>query len=389
MNLLQSLKGLYQTLTGSQTIFSVPVDRQRRFLEQIPQPQDDWARSYAQYRCQCFLMKRGVPLLLNCAAMVMLPVYTRKLRRQTPPAPSEKTGSALLFFGGSERIVPDSLRREFEIVPDRDFQQHLLLTAEDLHYLGRLRKRYPLSFYFRFKCMAKIAMYRSAVTCCSPKAVICSEEYSFTSSLLTDYCRMLGVEHINIMHGEKLYYIRDSFFRFDRCYVWDNHYAELFRDMRAAPEQFRVEVPPSLRLEKGEPVSDRVDFTYYLGNETTEQVICIIRSLAALQARGYRTAIRPHPVYHAHSEFLFQDAQGLIVEKANEFPIEESLWRTGHVVSLYSTVLLQGIFNGIPVLIDDLTDPPHYQQLKQMRFLAMEQPHTLLSQWITSDPPNG
>lgn len=382
MNLLQSLKGLYQALADSQTIFSVPAERQRQFLQQIPQPQDDWARSYAQYRCQCFLMKRGVPLLLNCAAMVILPVYTRKLRRQTPPAPSEKTGSALLFFGGSERIVPDSLRREFEIVPDRDFQQHLLLTSEDLQYLSRLRKRYPLSFYFRFKCMAKMAMYRSAVTRCSPKAVICSEEYSFTSSLLTDYCRMLGVEHINIMHGEKLYYIRDSFFHFDRCYVWDDHYAELFRDMRAAPEQFRVEVPSSLRLEKGESPSERVDYTYYLGNESEEQVRKILASMLVLQGKGFKAAIRPHPLYNTHAGFLFEENHGLMVEKASEISIDASLLRTGHAVSLYSTVLLQAATNGIPIVIDDVTEPHHYAQLSELRLMTLSREHTLLSELI-------
>ena len=76
--------------------------------------------------------------------------------------------------------------------------------------------------------MVKLAMYRYQYEVYHPKAMIVDEEYSYTSSFLTEYCHRLGVEHIDIMHGEKLYFIRDTFFCFDRCYVWDGYYRDLF-----------------------------------------------------------------------------------------------------------------------------------------------------------------
>lgn len=59
------------------------------------------------------------------------------------------------------------------------------------------------------------------------KAIVVHNEYSFTSSILTAYCETRNVLHINVMHGEKMYYIRDSYFRYDRCYVWDAYYRDL------------------------------------------------------------------------------------------------------------------------------------------------------------------
>lgn len=386
MSLVQALKQIYSRVNEEDTAFRTPVEKQRTFLEGVSTPQDDLARSYAQYRCQCFLQRWWMPMLLNAAAMVLYPVYQRGLQKgQCGSVLEQRPRTAVLLYAGRDTIVPDSLRAEFSINQDTDFQNQMRLTGDDLVYLKKLRRRYPFAFYFRFKCMLKVAMYRSAVTRYAPQAVICSEEYSFTSSLLTDYCRQLGVEHINVMHGDKGYFIRDSFFRFDRCYVWDRHYIHLLADMGASPEQFVVEAPPCLRLDGGDDVEKTVDYTYYLGGETRGEVVRIVHSLQQLQRRGYTVAIRPHPLYNAHSNFLFQDSNGLLVENAREISIEDSLLHTRHAVSLHSTVLLQAHLNGIEVVLDDVTNPEHYRALKGLRFILLEYEHGVLSEIMSKE----
>ena len=349
-------------------------------------PKDDLARSYTQYQCQCFLQQWWLPKVLNAAAVFLCPIYLHRLRKgQCGSVLEHRPGTAVLVFSGQDTIVPDSLREEFSITQDTDFQNQMLLTEDDLVYLKKLRRRYPFAFYFRFKCMLKVAMYRSVVTRYAPKAIICSEEYSFTSSLLTDYCCQLGVEHINVMHGDKIFDIRDSFFRFDRFYVWDRHYIDLFTDMGASPEQFLVAVPPCLQLDTGKNLEKTVDYTYYLGNETQKDVLRIVNILQQLQQRGYTVSIRPHPLYNTHSKFLFQDSNGLLVENAREISIEDSLLRTHHAVSLYSTVLLQAHLNGIGVVVDDVTNPEYYQMLKGLRFILLEYEHEMLSEIMSKE----
>lgn len=382
MSMLQKLKRIFDKF-NTVSIFDVPVATQQRFFEQLPSPKDDLERSYFQYLCQRALMRRGMPLLLNCAAIPLLPLYRWKLRKSAVEMNNSKgKGRAVFLFSEKTDIIPPSLRQEFTIFQECDFQRKMHLTQADTDYLRKMRRRYPFSFYFRLKCMLKLAMYSFAVDFHSPKAILCSEEYSFTCSFLTDYCRSKGVEHINVMHGEKLYFIRDSFVHFDRFYVWDRHYVDLFKDLGAEETQFRIEVPPSLRFPSLGPAEKQVDYTYYLGNETSEQIEHILTNLAILQKRGARIAIRLHPLYFLHSKFLCENPRGFVIEQKGNCSIEESLLHTGCALSLYSTVLLQAAFNNIPYAIDDLSNPSLFKQMKDMRFLLLSKPCTFLSALI-------
>lgn len=382
MNILQKLKQIFDKFQAK-SIFDVPVATQQLFFEQLPSPRDDLERSYLQYLCQKSLMRRGFPLLLNCAAIFLLPLYCWMLRKAATGinGDEEKNGAIFPFFENPETL-PLSLRQEFDIQRKPDFQKKMHLTQADFHYLQQIRRKYPFSFYFRLKCMLKLAMYSYAIDSSHPKAIICSQEYAFTCSFLTDYCHFRGVEHISVMHGEKGYYIRDSFVHFDRFYVWDQHYMDLFKDLGAEETQFRIEVPPSLRFPSLEPIEKQVDYTYYLGNETSEQIEHILANLTILQNRGARVAIRLHPVYFSHSKFLSEDTRGFLIEQKGDCSIEESLLRTGCAISLYSTVLLQAAFNNIPYAVDDLSNPSLFKQMKDMRFLLLSKPCTFLSELI-------
>ena len=267
----------------------------------------------------------------------------------------------------------------------RDFQNALFLTGEDCSFLRELARRYPTAFYFRFKCMAKLAMYRSLYETYRPKAILVSEEYSYTSSFLSEYCHRLGVEHINVMHGEKLYYIRDSFFCFDRCYVWDECYRRLFCDLRTEPMQFRVELPPSMLPWEKPSTPPEVDLTYYLQAEPTEQRMQIAAALHTLQARGMVIAVRPHPLYC--DDTLLEIFSGFTLEMPGDCSIEQSILRTKCAVSLYSTVLLQASINGVAVVIDDLTAPERFAQLKSLRYIMLDKPHGLLSALLQEESP--
>ena len=380
MNLLQTLKSAVIRLNGDRnTLFDVPVARQKAFLERLPEPKDLIERSYAQYRCQMILARPMLRVMYQAAAMLLLPVYRRQLLRRPAPC-KEQTADAVFAFGGPDTILPCSLRQEFpDIRQVRDFQNTLFLTGEDCSFLRELARRYPTAFYFRFKCMAKLAMYRSLYETYRPKAIIVSEEYSYTSSFLTEYCHRLGVAHIDVMHGEKLYDIHDTFFCFDRCYIWDQFYRDLFCQLRAEPTQFRVESPPSMQPWDTQGVKKVVDYTYYLQAETPQMLDKIVESLQALRKSGAVVAVRPHPLYSDMETVrrLFSEFE---IEANAEVGIETSLLRTRHVIGLYSTVLYQAHINHVPVVIDDLTDPERFAQLAELWYIVLSLPHTLLSE---------
>ena len=380
------LRSVVIRLNGDRnTLFDVPMARQKAILEGLPEPKDLLKRAYAQYRCQMMLERPILRAGYQLAAMLLLPVYRRQLLRR-PASRKEETADAVFAFGGPDTILPCSLRQEYPGIRQvRDFQ-NALLTREDCSFLRELARRYPTAFYFRFKCMAKLAMYRSLYETYRPKAIIVSEEYSYTSSFLTEYCHRLGVEHINVMHGDKLYDIHDTFFCFDRCYIWDQFYRDLFCELRAEPTQFRMEMPPSMQPWDAQDVEKAVDYTYYLQAETSQMLEKIAKSLQTLQKSGAVVAVRPHPLYSDMETVrrLFSDFE---IEETAEVGIETSILRTRHVIGLYSTVLYQAHINHVPVVIDDLTAPERFAQLKSLRYIMLDKPHGLLSALLQEESP--
>lgn len=381
------LRSVVIRLNGDRnTLFDVPMARQKAILEGLPEPKDLLKRAYAQYRCQMMLERPILRAGYQLAAMLLLPVYRRQLLRR-PVSRKEETADAVFAFGGPDTILPCSLRQEYPGIRQvRDFQNALFLTREDCSFLRELARRYPTAFYFRFKCMAKLAMYRSLYETYRPKAIIVSEEYSYTSSFLTEYCHRLGVEHINVMHGDKLYDIHDTFFCFDRCYIWDQFYRDLFCELRAEPTQFRMEMPPSMQPWDAQDVEKAVDYTYYLQAETSQMLEKIAKSLQTLQKSGAVVAVRPHPLYSDMETVrrLFSDFE---IEETAEVGIETSILRTRHVIGLYSTVLYQAHINHVPVVIDDLTAPERFAQLKSLRYIMLDKPHGLLSALLQEESP--
>lgn len=92
MNLLQTLKSAVIRLNGHRnTLFDVPMARQKAFLESLPEPEDLLERSYAQYRCQMMLERPILRAGYQLAAMLLLPIYQRQLLRR-PRSPQRAGG---------------------------------------------------------------------------------------------------------------------------------------------------------------------------------------------------------------------------------------------------------------------------------------------------------
>ena len=287
-----------------------------------------------------------------------------------------------IFFGASANYtnIPNSLFCEYKKIIQ--VQNHKkCLNKNDKAYIFSIMRRYPSNWYFLLKNLLKIAMYRYQIEYYLPIAIITTSEYSFTSSVLTDFCERQQIKHINIMHGEKLYYIRDSFFYFNKCYIWNKHYKDLFIDLRAEENQFIIEQPLS-QINWGTALGKKnIDYTYYLGGENHLKLIRISNTLQELVLKGFLVAVRPHPLYSKPKE-IKQLFKGFLIEDVKTISIKESILRTRNVVSLYSTVLSQAVNNNVNVIIDDVSDPLEYAKLKELRFILISNKHGKLLEEI-------
>lgn len=382
MSLLSSLRSILVRIErNNNSIFTYPVDRQEKYLRHFKEPKDDIERSYYQYRCQMNFNKKFIVLGLNIVSLPLLVFYYLK---KSDYVGEQKAEEAIFFADGKpNNIISDELYQEYDSWITIDHKKEAL-NKKDKLFFKELVKRYPLSWQFLLKCLIKIRFYSYAITLYNPKAIVVCSEYSFTSSVLTQYCEKLGIEHIDVMHGEKLFYIRDSFFRFHRCYVWGEGYIKLFNALRAEMSQFRVAIPGSIRFSSEQKVEKCVDYTYYLGAEEGEVLTNLMKSLDQLVDKGNVVMLRPHPRYSDINKiFSYKGKFG--VEDCRKVSIEESVRHSRFAISGYSTVLNQAYHNGTGVVIDDVTQPEIYKKLVELKYVMLEAEHILLSDLIGAE----
>lgn len=371
-NLRDKLYGLAKQISLSNNgIFEIPVEGQRKYLQSLGEPRDCIERSYYQYKCQRWLKKRRTNILTDICSIPLIVYYFLK---KGDPITREENSNVFLSFGIPNSIIPDEAVERYGKIRTIEKVGDYISKA-DKKILVNLIKKYPFSPEFILKCLIKIREYSWVINKFNPKAVLVSEEYSYTSSYLTYYCHEKKIEHVCVMHGEKLYYIRDSFFKFDKFYVWDQYYVELFILLRAAPNQYEIAVPPALKVEGKREIEN--DFTYYLANEGIESVERIISHLKTLSSMGYRVNVRPHPRYTDSDVIQRIVDAGISIENLKSIGIEHSLLSTENAISLYSTVLNQAVSNGIGVVIDDISNKEKYEKLYELKYRFVEDKRTI------------
>lgn len=357
--------------------FSCSVDKQKNILNSFMTPKDNIDRSYYQYKCQMKLAGNRYWIRSNVISffifwgMVLLTPGAKKNRIESPMT------AVFVSSNDNRSCIPESLTKEFKTIEDH--QKGFKLSRKDRRFIMKLFLKYPFSYFFLAKTLIKIGDYRNQIVCFSPKAIITSSEYSFTSSVLTEFCHQNGLEHINVMHGEKLFFIRDSFYCFDRCYIWDDIYAELGKKLRADEAQFIVERSPSQQQWKSSLITKCIDYTYYLQAEKKEELIKIRSCLLLLKDKGKSIAVRPHPLYSDNKLIreLFSEFE---IEDKDKVNIKESVLRTRNAISLYSSVLSQALNNDVPIIIDDVSNPEKFHLLSDLAYSCLHKPHRQLSE---------
>lgn len=348
-------------------MFSFPVEKQKEYLKQFPESKDNIEKSYYQYRCQKLMSGKVVNVIVSIGSAFIYKLLEKKYLNNEIEF---KENIQAIFFadGKPDNIIPRSLKEslgEYKVINEQEY----VLMEEDVTFLKKVKKRYPFAFEFQLKMLIKIARYRAMVNMYKSKEIVVCAEYSFTSSALTEWCHNNSIKHYNVMHGEKVFYIRDSFFKFDKCYVWNQHYRELLKNLRADEEQFIIEEPESLHFDKKKNIKKEMDITYYLAAESQRELKIIAEFLKKIKMeKGKKVAVRPHPRY-SDMKYVEEYFGELVIEDVKTLPIEKSILRTKTVIAVYSTVLNQAYSNGIPIVIDNISAPEKYKKLEELQYI--------------------
>lgn len=348
--------------------FDIPVEEQLAYMSSLGNPIDDIGRSYLQFKCQWYFSPFGIKLLWFVLSVCAIPFVIVIFLCKRKYCILERCVETIAEDKGMDEIIPVELSQKYEI-SHKEWNAGSSLSLEDIKYLC---SHYISTYqpYFVFKAIMQIAAYSARITKYQPERIITHAEFSFCSSLLTDYCHHRGVKLINVQHGEKLLYIRDSFFHFDECYVWDKHYVDMLTELKAEPTQFRIAVPPSLTIdiEKFRKDSAFADYKYYLAADNEQEIKSIVDAMAFAKREGKTVRYRIHPRYtdvNILRKYVSEDD----IEYPKEVSIQESIANLEYAVGSYTTVLLQAHLSGKKVILNDVTFPKRFLQLKEYGYI--------------------
>lgn len=369
---------------GNKWQFDIPIEKQMDFINDLPMPVNDFQRSFNQYKAQMFFVTVVKRILFNSVCTILTPFLWIILLIKGLYQKERYKTDAIIQHNAYSGVVPQVVLEKYNISQENLWSKIGSLSFKDNFFLLHLVKYYFRSPYFVFKSIYKIALYSQLIRRYHPNAIIVFNEYSFTSSLLTAYCEWRGIEHVNIMHGEKLLYIRDSFFRFTTCYIWEDYYKELFKKLRTPSDQFVSATPPFMKidLQKCKNMEAFAEYKYYLANYTELELNSIIRSMAVLKRGNAKIKYRPHPRY-SNIEMLKKYVSEEDIEYPDQVNIMESVANCKNAVGCYTTVLNQAYHSGINVIIDDIDFPEIFGKLSELEYVLLNKNLNLLSKKIS------
>lgn len=367
--LVQIKKLVFDKIKKLDSLNTFSVKEVDDYIKSLGVPRDLIERSYYQYLCQkkhysqsvCYnILYFSMNFFAFIVLVVLLLIPSTFLGRLI----KKQNSDAICMFNESlEDRIPHILYDEFKI----DFltKKKFFITAREKKFLLQIWARYPFSMNFVLKNMLKIGFYRYSIECSKNlKAIIASCEYSYTSSILTEYCRQMNIEHINIMHGEIVVELVKAFFEFDRFYVWDEYYIDLcVNRMVVKSKQFLVAIPPCLKFNVTRDIN-KFDLKYYFQTHSKEQILKVKKILDSL-SENYMVRVHPLANNKEYVRLIFNSEQ----IESNEITIENSIMEAKCVIAWDSTVLFQAYLNNKMTIIDDVSNVERSAYVKEAGYI--------------------
>lgn len=342
-------------------------------------PKDDFGRCIAQHKCQVYPFKKNL-FLLNCMAVILTPVIFVSLLVKKRVLVKDDLATIVCYNCFN---LPSSLPEAFNdkkisCISSGDCPYYL--SGKDVSFLFRFFIRSFFHPFLSFRVLLKVAKYRTIFDSFSRlESIAITGEFSDTSSAMTQYCHERGIQHYNFLQGDMFGSPRIAFFHFDKCYVWDHHYVDIFVEYGACPEQFEISASRLLKKIESDNTNKTIDYLYYLGGYPNEDLIAIRTAMDKLIALGFSCEIRPHP-HWSDMDAVKKVFEGVSIQDTKAVNVDDSILMTRNVIGLCSTVLIQAYYNNVNVVIDDLSCPEKFKMLEGYKYIMLNKPHKLLSE---------
>ena len=211
----------------------------------------------------------------------------------------------------------------------------------------------PYPIQLALKCAMDLSKLRQAIKYYNPKFILVYWEFSCSLSFLTYVLNKNNIKVYNIMHGDKHYYAKHSFFEVDKCFCWNKYYIRIFMDVHARSEFIQFE-NPAYRITPKEDKwlndysSDKIGIvaphTSTLTDNSKELSDYILKFSRVINklARENKVIIRTHPHYKDDfNVFLRYLSEDVVIENPSERESRFFILESRVIIGTVSSILIE------------------------------------------------
>lgn len=372
----------------------MPIQEQKKFLNSMSLPKDDYQQSYNKYKCfceYCYYKRKWILIIYNIGALVIYPFIYKKMCKRGKNIQRNMNGIEAVVENiprlRNTDILPEEIKMQYKNIVEItsiDYRE-VYLNKDAKEICDELTKRYYWKAYFRIIVMMKLAQFSQYIEEYNPKAIVFySCEREFSSPLQTFLCEREGISYESYMHGDYLYKLCFAFQKYSKYYIWDEAYIDFFESLKCTFPMYVY------KPEKLKGVSCKLDereckyfATYYFSDETRESIEIIYSILTKFENEGLRCKVRPHPRF-SNMKIINEVFKNIEVEKTAAYPLQISMEESLYIIGLNTTVLSQAYYSNKKVVIDDISMRKQYLELKEKKYIMLTRKHELLSQLMES-----
>jgi len=314
-------------------------------------------RAICQYRAQVIIRSKFAVYLSNMIAILYFPVLLLKVGWCTRIPEQKRISCEYLKVNDdmAYQIPPQIKTLTMERKQIAKNSPDCYLLPEDLrfafHYFRGAVCLYPELFVKFLIWVSTIRPHVDAVNCTH---LIQYCESSATSSLRKVYLNSLGINLVNVTHGEEFITCGLAFSSFDKCYAWDITPRSIYNTLQIECGEFHTFNPCS-EMRKVKEIFENPRIGILWPAFKVQQPECIAKQVGLMQ-KYYAVTVRPHPneLYRAKFDEYIK-ILNIDVSNPREEELDAFLDRCSIVVGYSSAVLLKAAWRGREVLY--INDP--------------------------------
>jgi len=375
MIILNKLLYFFGKIISPKPVLGLDYIRSKNYFDMQEPANDLIDASFKQYRAQKFLRGDYRSFILNILSFFLIVIFLLKNTFKRNKNLCVTANSAFIEFANRDALT---LKRHLSFLPDEIhlIYNHQIGKSLSLNQIAQIlsdsfKHNCIFEFYYILKIFRGLYIYNSLFSSSNVTKIYVSYEFSFICSHLTYFCSKNNIQHINIMHGDKLFNIRDSYSSFHICYVWDTFYRNLFKHLRSITPEYRLFDVNTICFHTKKNSLKNVKIIYYLGAESKTEMVNVCVTLSAISDRLNFSKedifIRPHPRYSKLSD---------VISIFNEFSIDLLndecciFCNSDIIISKFSSMLIRGYYANKTIFIDDVSDVEYTLQLKRFNYIG-------------------